>query len=451
MHNRRAPSQFFLLLAALFLFLSPVFAGRAAAHDLPLDVLVKMYVKPEGHTLKVLMRMPLKAVQDAEYPRKDGGYVDLAKADPFLRDAMRLGLLDNLSVFENDRKLPNPRVVSFRMSLDSDESFASYERAMAHVTGPKLAERETVFWEQALADILVEYPIQSETSDFSIHGVFDRLAQHEVTTVQFMPPGGVVRAYELEGDAGLVRLDPRWYHAAERFVVMGFWHILEGTDHLLFLLCLIIPFRRIGPLIPIITAFTVAHSITLIASAYNIAPDAGWFPPLIETLIAVSIFYMALENIVVENPARRWILTFCFGLVHGFGFSFILRNSLQFAGSHMLTSLLSFNIGVELGQLLVLAAAVPALNLLFRYAVAQRLGTIILSAIVAHQAWHWMLERLEVLQRFPWPTVTREGLLSLIHWTMAAVVMAAMLWLVSMLAARWTGAAKTDPAPHPGE
>ena len=448
---RVALSRFSTLLAALLLFLPLALSGKAAAHDLPLDVLVKMYVKPEGQTLKVLMRMPLKSVQDAEYPRKQNDYVDLTKVDPFLRDAARVALLDNLQIFENDRQLPAPRVVSTRMSLDSDDSFATYDKAMAHVMGPKLPDSETIFWEQGIVDVLVEYPIQSDKDYFSIHAIFDRLAMHEVTAVSFMPPGGTVRAYELEGDAGLVRLDPHWYHAAQRFVVMGFWHILEGTDHLLFLLCLIIPFRRVRPLIPIITAFTVAHSITLIASAYNIAPDAGWFPPLIETLIAVSIFYMALENIIVDSPGRRWIMTFCFGLVHGFGFSFILRNSLQFAGSHMLVSLLSFNVGVELGQLLVLVAAVPALNLLFRYVVAQRLGTIILSAIVAHQAWHWMEDRFAVLQRFPWPSITREGLISFLNWAMAAVAMAAILWLISVLAQRWSGPAKADATAPPGE
>ncbi len=80
----------------------------------------------------------------------------------------------------------------------------------------------------------------------------------------------------------------------------------------------------------------------------------------IETLIAMSVFYMALENIVVRASRKaRWIITFLFGLVHGFGFSFGLQHTLQFAGSHLLTSLLSFNVGVELGQLLVLALLVP--------------------------------------------------------------------------------------------
>ena len=100
-----------------------------------------------------------------------------------------------------------------------------------------------------------------------------------------------------------------------------------------------------------VTAFTVAHSITLIASAYNLAPDALWFPPLIETLIALSIVYMALENIVGGSTVHhRWMIAFGFGLVHGFGFSFALRETMQFAGSHMLTSLLSFNLGSSWGS-----------------------------------------------------------------------------------------------------
>ena len=119
-----------------------------------------------------------------------------------------------------------------------------------------------------------------------------------------------------------------------------------------------IPFRRFRSLVVIVTAFTVAHSITLIASAFGLAPGGLWFPPLIETLIAVSILYMALENIVgAMSVQRRWMLAFAFGLVHGFGFSFALRETLQFAGAHLVTSLLSFNVGVELGQLLVLARA----------------------------------------------------------------------------------------------
>jgi hypothetical protein len=421
------------LLAAMTLL-----AARVHAHDIPVDAVVRMFVTPHDHVLRVVMRMPLKCITDAEYPRRERDFVDLAKVEPFLRDAATMALLSSLDVYEDGKLLPMPHIESVRMSLESDQSFLQYNTALAHVLGSRLPESETLYWEQGILDVMVEYPIRSERSYFSMHAAFDRLALHEVTTVQFLAPSGISRAYELEGDAGLVHLDPSWLHAAGRFVVMGFRHILDGTDHLLFLLCLVIPFRRVRPLIPIVTAFTVAHSITLIASTYHYVPDVQWFPPLIETLIAMSIFYMALENIVVQRPLHRWIITFCFGLVHGFGFSFGLQHSLQFAGSHLLTSLLSFNVGVELGQLLVLCLFVPALNLLFRHVVAERMGIIIVSAIVAHQAWHWMVDRFTVLEQFPWPGFTTAGVISGLRWLSAAVVVAALLWLTSVLVKSWT-------------
>jgi len=438
---RAALCRLALLLAALTLLATPVLA-----HDIPSDVTVQAFVKPEGHSLRVLMRLPLKSVMDIEYPHRERDFVDLARVDQSLHDAATLALSNNLELYEGDTLLLSPRIVSTRMSLDSDRSFGTYETALAHVTGPALSADTTIYWEQGLLDVLFEYPIQSDRSNFSIHAAFDRFALKTITALQFLPPGGIDRAYALEGDAGLVRLDPNWSQAAGLFVKMGFLHILDGADHLLFLLCLVIPFRRVRPLIAIVTAFTVAHSITLIGSAYNYAPDVLWFPPLIETLIATSVFYMALENIVVARPRHRWVITFFFGLVHGFGFSFGLRHTLQFAGSYLLTSLLSFNVGVELGQLLVLALAVPVLNILFKYVVAERLGTIILSVIVGHTAWHWMIERFDVLRQFPWPTVTAAGLASGFGWLIAVVAIAAAVWLLFVVTQRPAKPTTREPA-----
>jgi hypothetical protein len=420
--------------AALLVVLVLLPATRLFAHDIPRDVTVQAFAKPEGQSFKLLVRVPLKAIMDIEFPRKERDFVDLERVDQALRDASMIWLARKIELLEEDTALPEPKILSTRIALESDRSFASYEEALAHVTGPPLGNDVSIFWEQGLLDVLFEYPIRSDQSHFAIHMAFDRLGIRVVTALRFMPPG-VVRAYELEGDAGLVPLDPRWSQAVLRFVNLGFFHILDGTDHLLFLFCLVIPFRRIWTLVPIVTAFTVAHSITLIAAAYNYAPGALWFPPLIETLIATSIVYMALENIAVDAPRRRWLITFLFGLVHGFGFSFGLQHTLQFAGSHLLTSLLSFNIGVELGQLLVLVLMVPALGVLFRYVVAERMGTVILSAIVAHTAWHWMTDRYAVLQQFPWPQVTAADAASAIRWLMVLIVLAAGVYLLGRAAA----------------
>jgi hypothetical protein len=416
--------------AAAALLFSVGSATRLFAHDIPRDVTVQAFAKPEGETFTLLVRVPLKAIMDIEFPRKERDFMDLERIDQSLRDASTIWLARKIELFEEDARVPEPRILSTRVALESDRSFATYEEALAHVTGPALGNDVSIFWEQGLLDVLFEYPIRSDQSHFSVHMAFDRLGIRVVTALRFMPPGGVVRAYELEGDAGLVPLDPRWTQAVLRFVNLGFFHILDGTDHLLFLFCLVIPFRRIWTLVPIVTAFTVAHSITLIAAAYNYAPGALWFPPLIETLIATSIVYMALENIAVDAPRRRWLITFLFGLVHGFGFSFGLQHTLQFAGAHLLTSLLSFNIGVELGQLLVLVLMVPALGVLFRYVVAERMGTIILSAIVAHTAWHWMTDRYAVLQQFPWPDITAADAASAIRWLMLLIVLAAGAYLL---------------------
>ena len=157
---------------------------------------------------------------------------------------------------------------------------------------------------------------------------------------------------------------------------------------------------------------------------------------MIETLIAVSIVYMALENIVGSRVERRWMIALGFGLVHGFGFSFALRQTLQLAGSHMLTSLLSFNIGVELGQLLVLAMLIPMLEVLFRFVVAERIGTIILSALVAHTGWHWMIDRGDRLRQFEWPVLSVAGLASAMRWLMLILIVVCAAWLASLLVGR---------------
>jgi hypothetical protein len=436
-------------LAAAFVLAMPTFAG---AHDIPADVTIQAFLKPEGHRLRLLVRVPLEALRDLSVPTRPGnnagpvGVVDLARLQPLLAGAATVWVGQNVDLYENDSPLPATSLLDLRVSLPTDRSFGSYDDALRHVTGPPLPDATDVSWTTGLLDVLFESPIESDQSQFSIRPKLARLGLRTVTVLRFVTPAGNVRAFQFSRDPGVVRLDPRWHQAALGFVRLGFFHILDGTDHLLFLFCLVIPFRRFRALVPIVTAFTAAHSVTLIASAYDLAPDALWFPPLIETLIAVSIVYMALENIATERPSRRWLVTLGFGLVHGFGFSFALRESLQFAGSHLLTSLLSFNVGVELGQLLVLALLVPALALLFRFVVAERMGTIILSALVAHTGWHWMTERFERLRQyqFQWPIIDALFLLTLTRWLIAAVAAAAAVWLAVTLSRQFAGAGKTD-------
>jgi hypothetical protein len=403
----------------------------AAAHDIPNDVKVQALLKPSGQRLYLLVRVPMIAMREVDFPTRAGGYLELGRADAALRNAAKLWIADNVELYEGGERLDYPAISAVRVALPSDRSFDSYDQALARVRGPRLPDATELYWSHGLLDVLLEYAIESDRADFSIQPKLARLGLQVVVALRFLPPAGTSRAFELHGDPGLVRLDPRWHQAFLRFVELGFEHILSGADHLLFLLCLVIPFRRIRPLVLIVTAFTVAHSITLIASAFGYVPGALWFPPLIETLIAASILYMALENIVGYRLQRRWIIAFAFGLVHGFGFSFALADTLQFAGSHLVTSLLAFNIGIELGQLAVLAIMIPALGLLFRYVANERIGTIILSAFIAHTAWHWTLERGERLGKYPWPSLDAITLAAAIRWLILGLAVSAFLWLLA--------------------
>jgi hypothetical protein len=451
-----------VLRGALIIVALLLAAPAPRAHEIPNEVTIYTFLKPEGDRLIFLVRAPMEALRDIEVPRKEGvyqGYIDFERVGPAFHDAATMWIADFVKLYEEDRQLPYPEVSAVRASLPGDRSFESYDQALASINGPPLPADTNLIWEEGLLDVAFSFPIESDQSRFSISPGLTRLGERVNVVLRFLPPGGAERAFDVHGDPGIVRLDPRWHQAALRFTKDGFDHILDGIDHLLFLLALVIPFRRLRSLIVVVTAFTLAHSVTLVASAYGIVPDGLWFPPLVETLIAVSIVYMTFENIVAATRAseggalsqrgkavsqrggavappnvgalnRRWAVAFGFGLIHGFGFSFALRESLQFAGSHLLTSLLAFNVGVELGQLLVLVVLVPVLNLLFRYVVAEKIGTILLSALVAHTGWHWATERGSALLEFQWPTLDTALLLTSVRMVIVMVAASAIAWLI---------------------
>ena len=142
------------------------------------------------------------------------------------------------------------------------------------------------------------------------------------------------------------------------FFLLGIEHILTGYDHLLFLLALILRGGNLWSLFKIVTAFTIAHSITLGLAALNIVtlPER-----LVEATIALSIAYVAAENLFMRKAvSHRWAVSFLFGLVHGFGFSNVLRE-LGLPKQGLLWSLLNFNLGVEAGQAIAVLIAVPIL------------------------------------------------------------------------------------------
>lgn len=175
------------------------------------------------------------------------------------------------------------------------------------------------------------------------------------------------------------------------FFALGVEHILTGYDHLLFLFGLLIVGMSFASAASIITSFTVAHSITLALATFGLVRLS---PAVVEPLIALSIAYVGLENIVSRNLDRRWLLTFVFGLVHGLGFASVLREmGVAASAAGALQPLLAFNLGVETGQIGIAAIALPViLGLARRPRVAFYLRPATSVAVFGMGTW-WLLQR----------------------------------------------------------
>jgi hypothetical protein len=371
----------------------------AQAHEIPNDVKVQSFLKQEEQGITLFIRVPLSSMKEVEFPLVNNLYLDIPNIKPSLQQAAELWFVDNLKMTQDQQALTQISVKSARISLPSNRAFISYEQALTHVRSDQWDLPSQLVWNQQYLDVEIEVNAKNKDSNIEIDFGLQRLAQRVAIDLRFQLLNAEERAFEFNAREGAVLLNPSAWQASWRFIQMGFEHILSGTDHLLFIACLILTATQWLSLVGVITSFTVAHSLTLIAAAMGYAPSGLWFMPWVELAIAFSILYMALENIWRADVHRRWLVCTLFGLIHGFGFSFALHESMQFAGTHHVLSLLSFNLGVEAGQLLVLLLGVPVAMWLATKAYA-RVLTIVLSALIAHLAWHWMEERWDVAAKF---------------------------------------------------
>jgi hydrogenase/urease accessory protein HupE len=190
----------------------------------------------------------------------------------------------------------------------------------------------------------------------------------------------------------LIRVIARYVHA-------GIEHIFLGYDHIAFLISVVLWSRRLWPVVKIVTAFTLAHSMTLSLAALDIVriPSA-----VVEPAIAASIVYVAAENFLSRDVGKRWRITFCFGLIHGLGFASALQE-LGLPRSALVPALASFNIGVEIGQIAIVSVVMPVLLVLDRVAASGqradgapgRSGLVVypISAVIVGLAGYWFLAR----------------------------------------------------------
>jgi hypothetical protein len=180
--------------------------------------------------------------------------------------------------------------------------------------------------------------------------------------------------------------------ALRQFVLLGVEHIGTGYDHLLFLLALLVVTRNFRSALVVITAFTLAHSLTLAAATFNLVQLPARYT---EPLIAATIVYVGVENLVRRgDPHGRWMLTFAFGLIHGFGFASVLRDvGVGARAGGVALPLFSFNLGVELGQIAVAAVVLPIIWQSRKREGFVRRGVPVCSAIVALAGAFWFVQR----------------------------------------------------------
>ena len=175
-----------------------------------------------------------------------------------------------------------------------------------------------------------------------------------------------------------------------QFLMLGIKHIAFGFDHLLFLFALLLVISRFGEIARIVTFFTIAHSITLSLAALEVITVPS---SIVEPIIAVSIIYVALENIFKTEQTKRWLIAYVFGLVHGLGFAGVLRDIGIGSGTDSIMPLLSFNLGVEIGQIAIILLVLPVLWKLQRKKFYRTKFVPVCSGLIAIAGLYWLVER----------------------------------------------------------
>lgn len=178
------------------------------------------------------------------------------------------------------------------------------------------------------------------------------------------------------------------------FLWLGVVHIWTGYDHLLFLFALLVVCRTFRSIVVIVTCFTLAHSLTLALATLDFVRLPS---RVVEPLIAATIVFVGIENLLCrgQEPRGRWVLTFVFGLIHGFGFASVLRDlGVGGNGSGILLPVFSFNLGVEVGQVAIAAVVLPLVWWLRKNEQFVARGVPALSGLVTAAGLYWLIERI---------------------------------------------------------
>lgn len=378
----RAPLRVAAMLV-LLAFSSVTFGNGS---DLPPEIVLNGYVRQDADRVQLVVRIPLVLLATFAFPKRGPGYLDLARIDDKLQEAAAAtGRQIELAADDTPLKWT---VVKARVSRLSDRSFASYPAAVAHVEGPPLPVDTDLFWSQGFFDTELAYAAPSASRLAVRVNVAPELGRRLKLQLQYLPPTGAARTYELPGGTGWVPLSPRWFEAARMFVVSGIANAF-APDRFVFLLCLIAPFTRFGGLLAVVLVMAAMQALTLTGVAEGAVAGRPWLPAIVASTLYVVTLLLAIGNLGSPSLRRRWFIAAVIGSLAGFGLGNVLASQFQFAGDHTVVSAWSFNVGVAIGDVIVLAIAFVALRALFATMFGATVGVIIVSALAGLLAWDW--------------------------------------------------------------
>ena len=409
--------------------------------DLPPEIVLQGFARPEEGRLRLLVRVPLVLLSSFGLPKRGPGYLDLAHIDDKLK---QVAAASARQIELRDDGVPLvPVARKARISVLSDRSFMSYAAARTRLGGPPLPAETELFWNQGFFDAELEYPLRSSDAHLSVRmNVAPELGTRLKLRLEYLPVNGPARSYVFPGGSGWIALDPRWHEAAWLFLKAGFTSPL-AIDRFAFLVCLIAPFRQFRSLLALVAVLAGLQALALTASAEGALAGTGWLAPLFDASLAALILLLAIGNLAAPSLRRRWLISALVGALGGFGLGELLADASQFAGTHTFMSVLFFNLGVALSEVASVALAFAALRWLVDRALGPSLGVLVLSAVVGHQGWHWMIDRSPEL-RHALGHATASELESIAVWLLPALLVGGAAWFLPQLRRSAEGSSPRD-------
>jgi hypothetical protein len=321
-----------------------------------------------------------------------------------------------------------PTTRQARVSLLSDRSFGSYASAAAQLRGPRLPDSTDLFWNQGFFDAELEYPLRSSDAHLSVRmNVAPELGRRLKLRLEYLPANEAARSFTLIGGLGWIALAPRWYEAAWLFAKQGFTAALS-FERFVFLLCLIAPFRQFRSVLALVLAFIALQAFTLTAAAVVDIRGIRWLTSLYDAGLAAAILLLAIGNLAAPSVRVRWAISAALGALGGFGLGRLLDDAWQFTGTHPVVSAVSFNSGVAAGEVVSLALAFALMRLVFARLLPESLAIVVVSAVLGHLGWHWMIDRFHPFGH-ELEHASASGLSSVL-WLLPALVVGAMAWFL---------------------